>query len=74
MCLFWIAIALSAGAMLPVQSAVNGLLDADLRAPLAVAMTSFMVATLAMGTILALSVSSGKAPKPSLADLPAMPW
>jgi transporter family-2 protein len=70
----WIALALAAGAVLPVQGAVNGLLHADLNAPFAVALTSFIVATLAMGAVLVLAVSAGTSARPSLARLPAMPW
>jgi transporter family-2 protein len=70
----WIALALAAGAVLPVQGAVNGLLQAELDAPFAVALTSFVVATLAMGAALALVVSTGASAKPTLAGLPAMPW
>jgi bacterial/archaeal transporter family-2 protein len=70
----WIALALIAGAVLPAQGAVNGLLQADLNAPFAVALTSFVVATLAMGTVMLLTVSAGTSAKPTLAKLPTMPW
>jgi transporter family-2 protein len=70
----WIALALVAGAVLPTQGAVNGLLQTDLRAPFAVAVTSFVVATLSMGAVLLLAVSTGTSARPSLAGLPAMPW
>jgi bacterial/archaeal transporter family-2 protein len=65
----WIALALIAGAVLPAQGAVNGL-----NAPFAVALTSFVVATLAMGTVMLLTVSAGTSAKPTLAKLPTMPW
>jgi bacterial/archaeal transporter family-2 protein len=70
----WIVFALAAGAVLPIQGAVNGLLRTELQAPFAVATTSFVVATLAMGSVLALANAYGVAPKPSLGRLPLMPW
>lgn len=72
--LLWMVFAVAAGAVLPVQGAVNGLLHGDLQAPFAVAVTSFVVATLAMGALLMLAVSYGAAPRPSLTRLPLMPW
>lgn len=41
----WVFLALAAGAILPIQGAINALLRADLGAPLAVGATSFTVAT-----------------------------
>ncbi len=70
----WIALALVAGAVLPVQGAVNALLHADLQAPFAVGLTSFVVATVAMALVLAFSLSLAKSPPPTLAALPRMPW
>jgi transporter family-2 protein len=70
----WIALGLAAGAVLPIQGAVNGLLRAELEAPLAVATTSFAVATLSMVAVLVLGLFSGKAPLPSLSHARAMPW
>ena len=70
----WIALALAAGAVLPVQGAVNALLRVELQAPFAVGLTSFVVATVAMATVLAVSLSLGKASPPTLIELPRMPW
>lgn len=70
----WTLLALAAGAVLPIQGAINGLLRATLQAPFVVATTSFVVAALAMGAVLALTLPSRKSARPSLAQLPAMPW
>jgi transporter family-2 protein len=70
----WIVLALLAGAVLPIQGAVNALLRADLRAPFAVGATSFMVATMAMTLVLLIALSMDQAPKPSVGKLPEMPW
>ena len=70
----WIALALAAGAVLPVQGAVNGLLRRDLDAPFAVGAVSFLVATLAMLTVLLLATAVLRQPRPQLAGVSAMPW
>ncbi|HJU46767.1 MAG TPA: DMT family transporter [Gaiellaceae bacterium] len=70
----WIALALLAGAVLPVQGAVNARLDADLHAPIAVGAFSFLIATAAMAFTVAAIVSVGGANRPSLAALPRVPW
>ena len=70
----WIALALAAGAVLPVQGAVNALLRADLGAPSAVGAVSFLVATLAMAAVAAAAVLVLRAPVPRLAGVRAMPW
>jgi uncharacterized membrane protein YdcZ (DUF606 family) len=49
----WVAFALLAGAVLPVQGAINAQLRADLDAPMAAALWSFGVATAAMGAVFA---------------------
>jgi transporter family-2 protein len=70
----WIALGLAAGAVLPVQGAVNGLLREALHAPLAVAATSFAVATHTMAAVLALLALLGK-PRPYwMSCQRAMPW
>ncbi|MCX2955139.1 DMT family transporter [Lentzea sp. NEAU-D7] len=66
----WIGLGLAAGAVLPVQGAVNARLRADLHAPLAVALISFAVATLAIAVVLLLN----RTPAPNLAPLKDMPW
>ncbi len=72
----WIALALAAGAVLPVQGAVNALLRADLGAPSAVGAVSFLVATLAMAAVAAAAaaVPVFRAPVPRLGGVRAMPW
>jgi transporter family-2 protein len=53
---------------------VNSLLRAELQAPLAVATTSFVVATVTMAAVLVLSTFAGKASLYSLSNLQSMPW
>lgn len=70
----WILLALLAGAVLPVQGAVNGLLRADIGAPFTVGAVSFIVATLSMAVALAAVIAFTDQPKPHLIQLGAMPW
>jgi transporter family-2 protein len=70
----WIGLALLAGAVLPVQGAVNGLLRQDIGAPFAVGAVSFFVATLAMAAALLLAVVLADQPRPKLAGVARMPW
>jgi len=70
----WIVLALLAGAVLPVQGVVNGLLRHDLGAPFVVGAVSFLVATLAMAAALLFTATILRAPAPSLRGLPSMPW
>lgn len=72
--LAWIALALAAGAVLPVQAAVNALLHADLGAPFPVGVVSFLVATASMALVLAIAMALFGAPKPRIAAVAAMPW
>jgi bacterial/archaeal transporter family-2 protein len=69
----WIALALAAGAVLPVQGAVNAELNAELDAALPVGAFSFLVATAAMALALAAVMAAGT-PRPRLAALPSVPW
>lgn len=69
----WIILALIAGAVLPVQGAINGLLRADLGAPFPVGAFSFAIATLSMLAVLLITRITG-APRPQLAGLASMPW
>ena len=63
-----IGLALLAGAVLPVQGAVNALLRGDLGgAPFAVGTISFLVAMLAMAAVLLATLALSKAPRPRLA-------
>jgi transporter family-2 protein len=70
----WIGLAVMAGALLPIQGAINGLLHRDIGAPMAVGATSFFVATLSMGVVLLIAVSLQRAPRPQLSGVSAMPW
>jgi len=70
----WIALALLAGAVLPVQGAVNGLLHADIGAPLTVGTVSFVVATLSMAFAFLIVMLLTRQPAPQIGQLPRMPW
>ena len=70
----WILLALAAGAVLPVQGAVNALLRRDLGAPFAVGAVSFLVATLAMAAVLLLVLALTRQPWPKLGGISGMPW
>jgi transporter family-2 protein len=71
----WIALALLAGAVLPVQGAINALLRQDLGgAAFAVGLVSFAVAMLTM-TAVQLGVSAATAqPRPHFDGVSSMPW
>jgi bacterial/archaeal transporter family-2 protein len=66
----WIALALAAGAVLPIQGAINAQLRSDLDAPVATGAFSFLVATAAMLAVLA--VVRGRRAQP--ASLRRLPW
>jgi transporter family-2 protein len=70
----WIALALIAGAVLPVQGAINGLLRSDIGAPFFVGTISFGVATLSMAVVLLITIALTDVPKPKLTGLTKMPW
>ena len=70
----WIALALVAGAALPLQGAVNARLRADLDAPIAAGAFSFLVATAAMSLLLAASLAFAAAARPQLRQLERLPW
>jgi bacterial/archaeal transporter family-2 protein len=70
----WVALGLIAGAVLPVQGAINAQLRADLDAPAAVGALSFVVATLAMAALLAALLAAAAIPRPQASGLPAVPW
>jgi transporter family-2 protein len=70
----WAALAILAGAALPVQGAVNAQLRGDLDATVAAAAVSFLVATAAMGLVLAGAVSVARAEPPRVAPLRRVPW
>jgi bacterial/archaeal transporter family-2 protein len=70
----WVLLGLIAGAVLPVQGAINAQLRVDLDAPIAVGALSFVVATLTMATLLGvlLAVAAIRRPRPS--GLASVPW
>jgi transporter family-2 protein len=75
----WIALALAAGAVLPVQGAVNALLRYDLDgAAFAVGTVSFVVATVAMAAVQIVTAALPGTPKRSLTGslqgLGSLPW
>jgi bacterial/archaeal transporter family-2 protein len=70
----WLALALLAGAVLPVQGAVNAQLRAQLDAPATVGAFSFLVATAAMALALAASLGLAGATAPRAAPLRCVPW
>lgn len=71
----WIALALIAGAVLPVQGAVNALLRHDLGgASFAVGAISFFVATLAMVAVMMVALAWRKTPRPNVGGVQTMPW
>ncbi|MEU7481828.1 DMT family transporter [Lentzea sp. NPDC042327] len=70
----WIVLGIVAGAVLPIQGAVNAKLRADLKAPITVAMISFVVATLAIAIVLLVMRALNRTPAPKLAPLKTMPW
>jgi transporter family-2 protein len=70
----WVAAGLAAGAVLPVQGAVNAQLRADLEAPITVGAFSFLVATATMAVVVAALLALGRSPQPAGACLRAVPW
>jgi bacterial/archaeal transporter family-2 protein len=70
----WLALALIAGAVLPVQGAVNAQLRAELDAPATVGALSFLVAAGAMALVLAGSLAVAGAPAPRVGPLRGVPW
>lgn len=70
----WVLLALVAGAVLPIQGAINALLRVDIGAPIAVGAISFVVATAGMAFVLLFVVATGRAPKPQVRPLVTVPW
>jgi len=70
----WIALGLVAGAVLPIQGAVNAALRTRVEEPLAVGLVSFTVATLTIAVVLAVLLMTGRTSRPQLRPLAAMPW
>jgi len=69
-----LALAVLAGAALPVQGAINAALRSDLGETIAVGVVSFVVATAGMALLLAASLSLADAPRPRFEPLRRMPW
>jgi bacterial/archaeal transporter family-2 protein len=69
----WLGLGLVAGAVLPVQGAINAKLNAELDAAVAVGAFSFLVATAAMALALGTILAAG-APRPQVAPLRGVPW
>lgn len=70
----WITLGLVAGAVLPIQGAINAKLRADLAAPITVAMISFVIATLTIAIVLLVLRATHRTPAPQLKPLAKMPW
>jgi transporter family-2 protein len=69
-----LALGLAAGAVLPIQGAVNAELRTELDAPITVAAFSFLVATAAMGIALAAVVALDRGARPRAEPLRRVPW
>jgi bacterial/archaeal transporter family-2 protein len=69
----WLALAVAAGAVLPLQGAINARLNASLDAAVAVGAVSFVVATAAMALVLGAILAAG-ASRPRVAPLRGVPW
>jgi bacterial/archaeal transporter family-2 protein len=69
----WLLLGLVAGAVLPVQGAVNARLRSVLEQPIAVALVSFVVAALTISVALAALLVTGRTARPRLPGA-GMPW
>ncbi|OPG14744.1 DMT family transporter [Microbispora sp. GKU 823] len=70
----WILLGIVAGAVLPVQGAVNAALRKDIHQPVTTAMISFMAATITIAVVLAVLLATRRTPRPRFAPLRTMPW
>lgn len=70
----WTLLGLIAGAVLPIQGAINGRLRADLKEPLAVGLFSFTVATVTILIVLLVLIATRRTPAPKLRNLKSVPW
>jgi transporter family-2 protein len=70
----WLLLGLVAGAVLPVQGAINARLRTALVEPIAVGMVSFLVAALAITITFTVLRATHRSPAPQLGRLRAMPW
>jgi len=70
----WLVLAVAGGAVLPIQGAINAQLSGELGAPIAAGAWSFIVASVAMAALLAVTAGMRRAPRPTLAGLGRVPW
>ncbi|WP_432931770.1 DMT family transporter [Microbispora sp. CA-135349] len=70
----WILLGIVAGAVLPVQGAVNAALRKDIHEPVTTAMISFIVATITIAVVLVVLLATRRTPRPQLGGLRTMPW
>ena len=70
----WVVFGLLAGAVLPIQGAVNAQLRGDIDAPITVGAFSFVVATVSMAIVLAGVLVFTRVPPPRFTGLGAVPW
>lgn len=70
----WLALGVAAGAVLPIQGAINAQLRSDLQAPITVGAISFLVATASMTLVLIAFLATRRAHPPRIAPLARLPW
>lgn len=70
----WIVLGLLAGAVLPIQGAINAQLKEDIGRPLAVGTISFVVATLTIAIVLIVLLALRRISTPRMRPLRQMPW
>jgi bacterial/archaeal transporter family-2 protein len=70
----WVSLGLVAGAVLPIQGAINAQLRSDLDAPITVGAFSFLVATLSMAVVLVVHTALTDAPRPRPSGVTRLPW
>jgi transporter family-2 protein len=69
----WLLLGLVAGAVLPVQGAINARLRSVIEQPIAVALVSFVVAALTISVVLAALLITGRTARPRVPGA-GMPW
>jgi transporter family-2 protein len=70
----WLLLGLVAGAVLPIQGAINARLRTVLEQPIAVALFSFAVAAVTISVVLVVLLATRRTPQPQLGHLRGMPW
>ncbi|MGH3980301.1 MAG: DMT family transporter [Pseudonocardiaceae bacterium] len=70
----WIVLGVLAGAVLPIQGAINAQLQDAIGRPLTVGTISFVVATLTIAIVLIVLLALRRTPTPRLRPLRGMPW